>query len=285
MKNVSRFVPAAALFVITAAAPAASFAQTSASSTPVSNISNEYSDFLTNVNSQQVVNDLRNGQWTTTTTDPNTNVTTTTTESLPTGKMGHGNVRISFALARYSLSKQGIYQPTSDQLHTALVGGHVNPTDPNSATMEGILQMRADGMGWGQIAQKYDVKLGPLMSGKQPAATATTTDTNTTTTSSKGIVTGRGKSASEGALNATSKGNGKTLAGSKAQGSGIVSGSGKSAGTSNFVSHGSRGIVSGSGRSVGHTSGIVTGGGHGHQYGASGASHGNGGGHGKGHSK
>jgi hypothetical protein len=41
-------------------------------------------------------------------------------------------------------------------------------------------------MGWGQIAQKYDVKLGQLMSGKQPASTTTTTTSNTTTTA-KGV--------------------------------------------------------------------------------------------------
>ena len=104
MKNVSRFFLVAASLLIMAAAPASSFAQTtSGSSTPATNISNDYSYFLKNVNSQQVVNDLRNGQWTTTTTDPATNTTTTTTEALPTGKMGYGNVKISLALAQESL--------------------------------------------------------------------------------------------------------------------------------------------------------------------------------------
>src|SRR5512145_1175656 len=185
MKKVPHVLSIAVSLLIVAAAPAPNFAQTtSASSTPATNISNDYSYFLKNVNSQQVVNDLRNGQWTTTTIDPNTKVTTTTTEALPTGKMGYGNVKISLALAQESLRQQGIMQPTSEQLHTAMVG---------DSTTSGILQMRADGMGWGQIAQKYDVKLGQLMSGKQPASTTTTSTTSTTTTS-KGITTANGKS-------------------------------------------------------------------------------------------
>ena len=99
--------------------------------------------------------------------------TTTTTEALPTGKMGFGNVKISLALAQESLRQQNIMQPTSEQLHTSLVGGQMVPGD-STTTTNGILQMRAEGMGWGQIAQKYDVKLGQLMSGKQPASTTTT---------------------------------------------------------------------------------------------------------------
>ena len=291
------------IFLFTAI-PATNFAQTgSETTTPATNISNDYSYFLEKVNSQQVVNDLRNGQWTTTATDSNTNLTTTTSESLPTGKMGYGNVKISLALAQESLNQQGIMQPTSEQLHTALMGGELVQGDSTTMT-NGILQMRADGMGWGQIAQKYDVKLGTLMSGKQPAATATTTTTTTTastSTTNKGIATANGKSSTTG----PGRGNGKAFSGSASGGSGIVSGSGRSFGTSHGstsqtgrgivsgsgrsfgTSHGSTsqagsGIVSGSGRSMGHMNGIVTGAGGGHQYGASGGGRGNAGGHGKG---
>ena len=284
MQKVTHCFAIAVSLLIVAAAPAPNFAQTSSgSSTPATNISNEYSYFLKNVNSQQVVNDLRNGQWTTTTTDPATNATTTTTEALPTGKMGFGNVKISLALAQESLRQQGIMQPTSEQLHTSLVGGQMVPGD-STTTTSGVLQMRAEGMGWGQIAQKYDVKLGQLMSGKQPASTATTT-TSSTTTSSKGVTTASGKSSTT----VTGKANGKAFSGSQSQENGIVSASGRTSGTSSTsTSQAGRGIVSGSGRSVGHTSGIVTGGGNGHQYGGSGGGHGiSGGGHGSsgGHGK
>ena len=276
MKKVTHCFAIAVSLLIVAAAPAPNFAQTSSgSSTPATNISNDYSYFLKNVDSKQVVNDLRNGQWTTTTTDPQTNVTTTTTEALPTGKMGFGNVKISLALAQESLRQQGIMQPTSEQLHTSLMGGQMVPGD-STTTTNGILQMRAEGMGWGQIAQKYDVKLGQLMSGKQPASTTTTTATSTTTTS-KGITTANGKSSTT----VTGKGNGKAFSVSNSQ-NGIVSASGRTSGTSSSsASQGGRGIVSGSGRSVSHTSGIVTGAGNGHQNGASPGGNANGGGHGK----
>jgi hypothetical protein len=278
MKKVRHCFAIAVSLMIVAAAPAPTFAQTSsASSTPATNISNEYSYFLRNVDSKQVVNDLRNGQWTTTTTDPTTNTTTTTTEALPTAKMGFGNVKISLALAQESLRQQGIMQPTSEQLHTSLMGGQMVPGD-STTTTNGILQMRAEGMGWGQIAQKYDVKLGQLMSGRQPASTTTTSTTSSTTTS-KGITTAGGKPS----ITVTGKGNGKASSGSESQGNGIVSASGRTPGaSSSSVSHAGRGIVSGSGRSMGHTSGIVTGGGSSHQHGASGGGHGNSGGQGKG---
>ena len=80
MKKLPQIFSIVVSLSIMAATPSLSFAQTtSTSSTPATNISNEYSYFLKNVNSQQVVNDLRNGQWTTTTIDPQTNTTTTTT--------------------------------------------------------------------------------------------------------------------------------------------------------------------------------------------------------------
>ena len=277
MKFLHHFSIAVSLLIMT---PAPNFAQTSSgSSTPATNISNEYSYFLKNVDSKQVVNDLRNGQWTSTTTDPTTNTTTTSTEALPTGKMGFGNVKISLALAQESLRQQGIMQPTSEQLHTALVGGETVPGD-STTTTNGILQMRSEGMGWGQIAQKYDVKLGQLMSGKQPAST-TTTSTTPKTTTSKGITTASGNSSTT----AMGKGNGKTFSGSESQGKGIVSASGQTSGASfSSGSQSGRGIVSGSGRAMGAMNGVVTGAGSGggNQYGASGGGNGNGGGHGKG---
>lgn len=77
----------------------------------------------------------------------------TSTESFtpPTGKMGYGNVDIALALAEASLKEQGITNPTPAQLGAALVGD------------KGILQMRADGKGWGQIANSLGFKLGEVM--------------------------------------------------------------------------------------------------------------------------
>jgi len=72
----------------------------------------------------------------------------------PTRKMGNGNVDIALALAQASLKEQGITSPTPEQLQTALIGDAGSP---------GILEQRADGKGWGQIAQSLGFRLGEVM--------------------------------------------------------------------------------------------------------------------------
>ncbi len=72
----------------------------------------------------------------------------------PTRKMGNGNVNIALALAQAELKKQGITNPTPEQLKTALVGDSKNP---------GILTLRAKGEGWGEIAHSLGFKLGDVM--------------------------------------------------------------------------------------------------------------------------
>jgi hypothetical protein len=70
-----------------------------------------------------------------------------TTITPKTGKMGNGNVDNALALAEADLKQQGITNPTSAQLKTSL---------------DGILQQRADGKGWGQIANSMGIKLGDV---------------------------------------------------------------------------------------------------------------------------
>src|SRR5258708_3812606 len=129
--------------------------------------------------------------------------TTTTSFTPPTGKMGWGNVFISLALAQDVLTRAGITNPTAAQLQAALVGGDVTGADGKTVTLKGVLTMRADGMGWGQIAQATGTKLGPVVSaiksqqGKVaalPPATTTPTATASTTKSAKAITTAAGTS-------------------------------------------------------------------------------------------
>lgn len=68
----------------------------------------------------------------------------------PTGKMGYGNVNIALSLAQESLPEN----PSPEQLKAALIGTSAKP---------GILAQRADGQGWGQIAQSMGIKLGEVM--------------------------------------------------------------------------------------------------------------------------
>jgi hypothetical protein len=96
-------------------------------------------------NANSLVTGLRDGKQVTLTRG-----TTKETFTPPTGKMGYGNIDNALALAEASLAKQGITNPTPTQLEAALVG------------KDGILQMRAAGQGWGQIAHSMDIKLGDV---------------------------------------------------------------------------------------------------------------------------
>lgn len=93
-------------------------------------------------NAKVLVNGLRDGK------DFTINGTTFKT---PTDKMGYGEINVALSIAEKEL---GTAKPTTQQLQTVLVGNSSKP---------GILAMRADGKGWGQIAQAYGFKLGEVM--------------------------------------------------------------------------------------------------------------------------
>jgi hypothetical protein len=179
--------------------------------------------------------------------------------------MGHGNVFTSLALAKQQLGQLGISQPTPEQLQAALTGGKITTGTGTETELYGILRMRSEGMGWGQIAQQQGTKLGPVISGLKSAnKQMTTTNASSTgsqsTSSSSGIVSGSGKS----------HGNSGQNSGQNRSGEGIVSGSNGSTGNGNAYG---KGIVTGSGQAAGGNSGITTAGGRGNS------------GYGKGHSK
>ena len=168
------------------------------SATTEAKLSMEFADFLGGQEQAgTVVSGLRQGTAfdlvteTTTTgstgttgTPSTTTTTTTTTIDPPTGTMGYGNIRITLRLAQAELNQLGITQPTPDQLSAVLLGGELNGTQTS-----GILALRAEGMGWGQIAKEYGFTVGQLMGNgagvtKQPAATTTTAQTQATTRTS-----------------------------------------------------------------------------------------------------
>jgi len=104
----------------------------------------EYKSFAgSDANAKSLVEGLRDGKEVTLTDGK-----TTTTLTPPTRKMGDGNVNIALALTEAKLKEQGITNPTPDQL---------------KSTLSGILQQRADGKGWGQIANGMGMKLGDVM--------------------------------------------------------------------------------------------------------------------------
>jgi hypothetical protein len=104
----------------------------------------EFSDFAgSDANSKSLVDGLRNGKEV-----KLTDGKTTTTFTPPTGNMGNGNVKIALALAEADLKKQGVANPTPEQI---------------KAEMTKILQERADHKGWGVIAKERGFKVGDLM--------------------------------------------------------------------------------------------------------------------------
>lgn len=108
-------------------------------------------------NATSLVNGLRDG-----TQVKLTDGKTTETFTPDTGKMGYGNIDNALALAEASLKQQGITNPTPAQLEAALVGGKITLASGKTVELQGILKMRADGMGWGQIANSMGFKLGEL---------------------------------------------------------------------------------------------------------------------------
>jgi hypothetical protein len=86
-----------------------------------------------------------------------------------TGALGYGEANLSLALAEAQLATMGIVEPTAEQIAWALNGGTLVGTDGELA-FDGVLQMRADGMGWGRIAQQLDMNLGEVISARTPAA-------------------------------------------------------------------------------------------------------------------
>lgn len=93
-------------------------------------------------NARALVNGLRDGSEVTLKSG-----TRVATFDPPTQKMGYGNIDNALAIAEASLQKQGIEQPTPEQLKASLMD---------------VLQRRADGKGWGQIANSQGFRLGEL---------------------------------------------------------------------------------------------------------------------------
>lgn len=222
-----------------------SLASTRGEATVSGRISSDFSAFAgSTTNSDALVSGLRTGTAVTLTSTDAKGVTTSTTFTPPTGKMGYGNVYISLALAKQQLAGLGITEPTAQQLQAALVGGTVTTASGQTTTLTGVLELRAQGMGWGQIAQSYGYKLGPVISGMKASNTKVTalaaTGTSATASSTKnantaganksGIVTGAGTTSGQG----------------HAYGRGIVTGAG-TAGAQGHANAYGRGIVTGGG--------------------------------------
>lgn len=70
----------------------------------------------------------------------------------PTGEMNWNDVKLALMLARDALQSYNIVHPTLVQLHAVLLGGDIVAPGGMTASLPGVLQMRADGIHWGRIA-------------------------------------------------------------------------------------------------------------------------------------
>jgi hypothetical protein len=259
----------------------------------INKISADFSSFL-GADAKAVVTGLRNGTpiiLTSTTITPSPTpgglpiiTTTTTTITPPTGTMGFGNVYICLALAKQQLSTLGITQPTPQQLQAALTGGTITQTTGTGATatttttpLQGILTMRSQKMGWGQIAQKLGFKLGPVIASMK-SANHSLANTTTPSSNARGVTNAGGQT--HGSDSGIVSGNGKShgnsnqgITSGNSSGDGIVTALGRGNGNAYGLNRST--IVTGSGSVDGSNSGVVSAGGAG----------GNGVGNGKGHSK
>ena len=187
----------------------------SAESRYVQRIGDQYVSFAgSSANLESLAAGLRNGTSVTLTEG------TTSVDFLPpTRPMGYGNVTRALDLARRQLSAAGITNPTPEQLRAAMIGGKVSTANGN-VTVQGVLRLRSQGMGWGQIAHAVGVHPG-----LRASSTATTQSLRAPTTAlsgsvpknafsassrraSPGIVTGAGGAFSAGAGHTASMGHG-----------------------------------------------------------------------------
>jgi hypothetical protein len=132
-------------------------------------IASDFSAFAgSDANSRGLVTGLRSGTPITLTSAPG-QPPSSVIFTPPTRPMGYGNTFISMSLAKQQLATYGITQPTPEQLRAAMVGGTITGANGQTVTLTGVLNQRASGMGWGQIANSMGVKLGPVVSGIKSA--------------------------------------------------------------------------------------------------------------------
>ncbi len=256
-------VRCAALLIALAGAvcsPAVADPVPATATTPSGKLTAGFSDFAGSPeNSASLVNGLRTGA-PITLTDPAVAggpPPYSTTFSSPTKPMGYGNVRIALSLAQTQLASEGITNPTAAELQGALIGRtYVGPE--GTTTTDGVLQMRASGMGWGKIANTMGYKLGPVVSGKQTVVATNRVDNSVTTAAGQGTSAGKAKgvATASGVASDGSKGVVTGSGGAPGGSKGVVTGSSGTAG-------GGKGVVTGAGNAAhGQSSGITTGLGH-----------------------
>jgi hypothetical protein len=153
----------------------------------IDRISTQFADVAcTSENAKEIVEALHSGTSVTLNADGKTATFT------PTTKLGYGEAYIAMALAAEALRNAGVSGcATPDQWKSVLLGGPLaaagttttttsrGASATSSSSFPGILALRSQGQGWGQIAQTTNVKLGQVMSSaKSSLNLGTSSDTS-----------------------------------------------------------------------------------------------------------
>lgn len=143
----------------------------------VERISTQFADVAcTPENARMLVDALHSGTSVTLTSDVNGETKTATFTPVSSG-LGYGEAYIALALAAEALRGAGVTGcATPDQWKAVLLGGPLAAADSTSTSttsvasatssshFPGILALRSQGQGWGQIAATTNVQLGQVVS-------------------------------------------------------------------------------------------------------------------------
>jgi hypothetical protein len=122
----------------------------------------------TEENARQIMTALRNGTSVTLTGDDGESAT-----FAPTGQLGYGEAYIAMALAAETLRANGVTDCAKpEQWRAVFLGGPLSAAGTTTTTASttsttsfpGILVLREQGQGWGQIARTSNVQLGQVVS-------------------------------------------------------------------------------------------------------------------------
>jgi hypothetical protein len=229
--------------------------QTESGSRYLVRLQKQYPELSSRTNLESLVHGLRTGSAITLTSAQGT-TGTSTTFTPPTRPMGYGNITRAMTLATRQLSAAGITNPTPQQLQTALMGGTLT-TATGTVQMQGVLQLRSQGMGWGEVAHTIGVQPGMGIGHAEAVASRTTTTGITTAggsatvastkkaehapASGRGIVTAAGSNPTAASYRDHGGGykSGSTIV-AASTGQGVVNGAGAGSGSAGTKAHGGK---------------------------------------------
>jgi hypothetical protein len=185
----------------------------------VERISTQFAEVAcTQENARKLVEALHNGTEVTITGDDGRSAT-----FRPTASLGYGDAYIAMALAAEALREAGITGcATPDQWKAVLLGGELAPAGTASVTtttttrsFPGILVLREQHGGWGQVAQTTNVQLGSVVSTARTSLNIDANSSASATASSSQNAQGRDSSSSRTVAGSSGESNQQSALGSQ----------------------------------------------------------------------